>query len=82
MPGNWIDPDDAPELDDEWFEKAEVRVGDKVIRKGRPPGSTKDAVSLRLDQAVLDHFRAGGPGWERPDSARASTRRVLVSTTG
>ncbi len=61
---SWKDPDDAPELDDEWFAKAEVRIGDKVIRKGRPRGSTKDAVSLRLDQAVIDHFRAGGPGWQ------------------
>jgi len=51
-------------LDDEWFAKAEVRIGDKVIRKGRPRGSTKGAVSLRLDQAVIDHFRAGGPGWQ------------------
>ncbi len=61
---SWIDPDDAPELDDEWFEKAELRIGDQIIRKGRPRGSTKDAVSLRLDQAVIDHFRAGGPGWQ------------------
>ena len=61
---NWIDPDDAPELDDEWFAKAEVRIGDKVIRKGRPPGSAKDAVSLRLDRAVIDHFRGQGVGWQ------------------
>lgn len=60
----WIDPDDAPELDDEWFDKATFKIGDKVIRRGRPPGSTKSLVSLRLDQAVLDHFRAGGPGWQ------------------
>ncbi len=60
----WIDPDDAPELTDEWFEKATFRIGDKVIRRGRPPGSSKRLVSLRLDQAVIDHFRAGGPGWQ------------------
>lgn len=60
----WIDPDDAPELTDEWFEKADFMIGDKVIRRGRPPGSTKRLVSLRLDQAVIDHFRAGGRGWQ------------------
>jgi uncharacterized protein (DUF4415 family) len=27
------------------------------------PGA-KEQVSLRLDQDVLDHFRAGGPGWQ------------------
>ena len=64
MPADWIDPDEAPELDAEWFAKADLMLGRKVIRKGRPPGSTKDAVSLRLDQAVIDHFRAGGPGWQ------------------
>jgi uncharacterized protein (DUF4415 family) len=58
MPADWIDPDDAPELDDEWFAKADV------IRKGRPPGSDKDAVSLRLDRAVIDHFRGQGAGWQ------------------
>ena len=63
-PNTWIDPDDAPELTDEWFEKATFRIGDKVIRRGRPPGSSKRLVSLRLDQAVIDHFRAGGPGWQ------------------
>ena len=63
-PSTWIDPDDAPELDDAWFEKADFKIGRKVIRRGRPPGSTKRLVSLRLDKAVLDAFRAGGPGWQ------------------
>ena len=60
----WVDPDDAPELDDDWFDRAEIRIGDKVIRRGRPPGSSKRLVSLRLDREVLDAFRAGGPGWQ------------------
>jgi uncharacterized protein (DUF4415 family) len=62
--GNWVDPDDAPELDDDWFDRAEIRIGDTVIRRGRPPGSSKRPASLRLDQAVIDHFRAAGPGWQ------------------
>jgi uncharacterized protein (DUF4415 family) len=33
-------------------------------RMGRPPGSTKQAVSLRLDRDVIDKFRATGPGWQ------------------
>jgi uncharacterized protein (DUF4415 family) len=61
---NWVDPDDAPEWTEEMFDRAEIRIGDKVIRRGRPPGSAKRLVSLRLDQAVIDHFRAGGPGWQ------------------
>lgn len=61
---DWVDPDDAPEWTDEMFDRAEIRIGDKVIRRGRPPGSAKRLVSLRLDQAVIDHFRAEGPGWQ------------------
>jgi uncharacterized DUF497 family protein len=43
---------------DAWFDKADFMIGDTVIRRGRPPGSTKRLVSLRLDKAVLEHFRA------------------------
>jgi uncharacterized protein (DUF4415 family) len=61
---SWVDPDDAPEWTQDMFDRAEMRIGDTVIRRGRPPGSTKRLVSLRLDKAVLDAFRAGGPGWQ------------------
>lgn len=61
----WIDPDDAPELTDEWFDKADFMIGDQIIRPGRPKGSgAKQPVSLRLDKDVLAHFRATGPGWQ------------------
>lgn len=62
LPPEW--DDDAPELTDEWFDKADFLIGRKVIRRGRPPGSTKKLVSLRLDQTVIDHFRTTGPGWQ------------------
>ena len=65
----WIDPDDAPHLTKEWFEAGEISIGDKVIRPARPIGRPKSAnpkevVNLRLDPDVLEHFRAGGPGWQ------------------
>jgi uncharacterized protein (DUF4415 family) len=60
----WIDPDDAPELTDAWFEKADFMIGRKVIRRGRPAGSAKTQVSLRLDNEVIDAFRSQGPGWQ------------------
>jgi uncharacterized protein (DUF4415 family) len=64
MESTWIDPDDAPELTDEWFEKATFRIGNQVIRRGRPAGETKTQVSLRIDNDVLAAFRADGPGWQ------------------
>ena len=33
-------------------------------RGGRPRGSNKQAVSLRLDRDVITKFKATGPGWQ------------------
>jgi uncharacterized protein (DUF4415 family) len=62
----WVDPDDAPEITEEWLEGAVHKRGDKVIRRlGRPKlEAPKKAVSLRLDADVVERFRAGGPGWQ------------------
>jgi uncharacterized protein (DUF4415 family) len=61
----WIDPDDAPHLDSDWFERAEIWDGDRLIRPGRPKSDKpKQATSIRLDADVLDHYRATGPGWQ------------------
>ena len=57
--------DDAPELTDEWFDRADLYKGGKLIRRGRPLGSgTKELVSLRLDKKALAAFKATGPGWQ------------------
>jgi len=62
---DWVDPDDAPELTDDYFERADVYRGDELVRRGRPKlERPKQAVKLRLDQDVLDHFRSTGPGWQ------------------
>lgn len=72
----WIDPDDAPELDDAWFDKADLMVGRKLIRRGRPPGATKTMVSLRLDSDLVAAWRATGPGWQT--RINAALRKVGV----
>ena len=62
----WIDPDDAPELTDEMLDRAEIRIGGKIVQRGRPPlgAQPKSAVTLRLDADVLDSYRATGAGWQ------------------
>lgn len=61
----WIDPDDAPELDDEFFERADEFDGARLVRRGRPPGSgTKVSTTVRFDADILAAFRAEGPGWQ------------------
>ena len=60
-----IDPDDGPELTDEWFDTADYYEGDKLVRRGRPKSdSPKEALSLRLDPDVIAYYRATGPGWQ------------------
>ncbi len=68
------DPDTAPEWPDDAWDRAQISVGDKVIRpatgtltkRGRPPigDEPKQQVTLRLPREVITHFKAGGPGWQ------------------
>lgn len=80
----WIDPDDAPELGEDFFHSAEIRIGGQLIRPasgtltrpGRPKSDDpKQQVTLRLDSAVLDGFRATGPGWQ--SRINAELRKAL-----
>lgn len=63
---DWTDPDDAPELTEEWFAQADLYEGERLVRKGGRPKSPnpKQSVNLRLDADVLESFRATGPGWQ------------------
>ena len=71
----WVDPDDAPELTDDFFRRADIYEGDKLIRRGRPKSAApKRAVSLRLDDDVVAHFRRGGRGWQ--SRINAALRKV------
>jgi uncharacterized protein (DUF4415 family) len=70
------DPDDAPELLDDFFRYGELSDGDMVIRRGRPPlgDRPKSSVTLRLDADVLESYRALGAGWQ--SQINADLRRV------
>lgn len=64
-PQAWVDPDDAPELDEDFFEQADFYVGDKLVRRGRPKSaSPKVALTVRYDADIIAAFRATGPGWQ------------------
>ena len=32
----WVDPDDAPELDDKFFERADEYLGESLVRRSEP----------------------------------------------
>lgn len=59
-----VDPDDAPELTDTWFEEADLMQGTKLVRRGRPTGQTKALQTVRFDLDVLAAFKATGKGWQ------------------
>ena len=60
--GGGFDEDAAPDLStDGWPE----RFARATVRRGRPRiPNPKRSTTIRLSQDVLDHFRAGGPGWQ------------------
>ena len=56
-------------MDRDWFERAEIRDGERLVRPARTVGrpkkaAPKEAVNIRLDREVVAHFRATGPGWQ------------------
>lgn len=72
----WSDPDDAPELTDEFFKKATPIVDGQAVshaefkaaatkRMGRPPVETKrPTLNMRVDADVLAALKASGKGWQ------------------
>lgn len=67
MQKDWVDLDDAPELDKQWFQDGQVYIGDTLIKRdvGRPPiKNTKEMLSLSLDADILEKLRLGGKGWQ------------------
>ncbi|BDI03511.1 BrnA antitoxin family protein [Sphaerotilus microaerophilus] len=63
-PTDWVDPDDAPELSDDLFARADEFQGSKLIRRGRPPTGmpSKQVTTIRLSPEVIDAFKATGAG--------------------
>ena len=63
-----FDPDGAPDLSrDGWPDK----FARAPVRRGRPPAARpKVSTTIRLSPEVIDHFKAGGRGWQtRIDAA-------------
>ena len=67
------DYEEIPEWTDDQWDRAEIAIGDVVIRPangtltkpGRPKtAAPKKSVHLRLSPDVLAYFRKTGPGWQ------------------
>ncbi|MBB1074713.1 BrnA antitoxin family protein [Rhodoferax sp. 4810] len=62
---DWIDPDDAPELTDDFFAQADEYIGNQLIRRGcTQTENTTQALTIAYDNDVIAAFKATGEGWE------------------
>jgi uncharacterized protein (DUF4415 family) len=57
LPDEDIDLSDVPEITPEMFAKA-------VVRRGLRPPPSKQQITIRLDEDVLQWFRAQGQGYQ------------------
>ena len=62
----WTEADFARAKGPEHLSAAELAAFPRTAAKlrGRQKAPVKRQVTLRLDADVVDHFRAGGPGWQ------------------
>jgi uncharacterized protein (DUF4415 family) len=77
----WVDPDDAPELDEAFFAEADHRRNGELVQRGRGRPKLargKALVSIRLDQDVLEALRGLGAGWQT--KANAALKEWLKRT--
>ena len=56
--------DEIPALESDFFEKADMFNGKKLVRRGRPAGSTKISTTIRFDADVIAALKATGKGWQ------------------
>jgi hypothetical protein len=74
-PKTWVDPDDAPDMADPYWD------GKGVVHRGRPKSETpKIATTIRIDADILERFREGGRGWQT--RINAALRDWLTKESG
>lgn len=64
---------DARSVAEAAFKKVTTKPVEAPPKKAAIPGA-KEQVSLRIDQDVLEHFQADGPGWQ--DRINAALRKA------
>jgi len=60
----WTDEDFARARPIEEFPELAAAFPNGGRKRGRPAGTNKEQVSLRIDKDVLAKFRATGTGWQ------------------
>mgnify|MGYP000200347851 CR=1 FL=1 len=82
--GELIDPDEAPELDEQWFAEADLYDGDKLVLSGFAPSEAAHAALLRAAAERLGEGSGGGRSSrpERRQEPRAERMRQHANRPG
>ncbi|HEY9581106.1 MAG TPA: BrnA antitoxin family protein [Rhizorhapis sp.] len=64
LPADPNDPEDFDVSDAAIEQALAEREARRARRVGRPEGSDKERITIRLDKDLLTRFRATGPGWQ------------------
>lgn len=75
MIATWSDPEDASELTEAFFKRADEYDGRKLKTRGRPKGAmTKEPIKTRLDADLVAALCESGERWQTRinDTLRAS----------
>ena len=76
----WTEEDFARALGPEHLPPEVLAAFPRTKVRGPQKAPTKQLVSLRLDPEVIQHFRAGGEGWQ--SRINAALRTLIVSPKG
>src|SRR3546814_14847365 len=64
LPADPNDPEDFDVSDAAIEQALAEREARRARRVGRPEGSDKERITIRLDKDLLTRFRGNGPGWQ------------------
>lgn len=70
-------PSDPRSAAEAAFKKVQA-IGAEPLNKPPSLPGAKELVSLRIDREILDHFQAGGPGWQ--DRIVNALREIIESS--
>jgi uncharacterized protein (DUF4415 family) len=76
-PRRHADPRDAAEA---MFKKVTTKPAEPAMPRPAGLPNAREQVTLRIDRDLLEHFQAGGPGWQ--DRLNAALREAVVRAGG
>jgi len=88
-----IPDEDSPELTQEMADRGTLYDGNRILsgpkKRGRPVGSKKTSINVRVDMDVLAYYKSTGRGWQtrinatlRAAMPKPATSRKVAAVAG